>query len=214
MFVPHSQPLLNCEVRLIGESLRGNTIGATGARASEREICLWEGLRGVSQRDGFQRFSEIFSEVLSEVLSSEGRKWGVRSVVVEFGVFGAPQFSVQRSQIPIFKVFWDLCTENRGAPKTPNSTTTDLTPHLRPSDLRDPLRGRFPLSEALGPGAPIVSPLNFLQIKREILVVSHYRRVHQDYHWGQNYYIPFLCFWELFSVISTGNFTACNSWGN
>ena len=25
-------------------------------------------------------------------------------------------------------------TENRGAPKTPNSTTTDLTPHLRPSD--------------------------------------------------------------------------------
>ena len=27
----------------------------------------------------------------------EGRKWGVRSVVVEFGVFGAPRFSVQRS---------------------------------------------------------------------------------------------------------------------
>ena len=31
---------------------------------------------------------------------SEGRKWGVRSVVVEFGVFGAPQFSVQKSQNP------------------------------------------------------------------------------------------------------------------
>ena len=28
---------------------------------------------------------------------SEGRKWGVRSVVVGSGVFGAPQFSVQRS---------------------------------------------------------------------------------------------------------------------
>ena len=29
---------------------------------------------------------------------SEGRKWGVRSVVVEFGVFGAPRFSIQRPQ--------------------------------------------------------------------------------------------------------------------
>ena len=29
---------------------------------------------------------------------SEGREWGVGSVVVEFGVFGAPRFSVQRSQ--------------------------------------------------------------------------------------------------------------------
>ena len=32
-----------------GETLRGNTIGATGPRASEREMCLWEGL-----------FSEVF----------------------------------------------------------------------------------------------------------------------------------------------------------
>ena len=31
---------------------------------------------------------------------SEGREWGVASVVVGFGVFGAPQFSVQRSQNP------------------------------------------------------------------------------------------------------------------
>ena len=28
---------------------------------------------------------------------SEGRKWGVRSVEVEFGVSGAPRFSAQRS---------------------------------------------------------------------------------------------------------------------
>ena len=34
--------------------------------------------------------------------------------------------------MPIFKGFWHLWTENRGAPKTPNSTMTDLTPHLRP----------------------------------------------------------------------------------
>ena len=66
---------------------------------------------------------------------SEGRKWGVRSVVVGFGVFGVPRFSVQRSPTPIFKEFSGFWTENRGAPKTPNSTTTDLTPHLWPSDF-------------------------------------------------------------------------------
>ena len=48
--------------------------------------------------------------------------------------WGAPIFSPEVPQIPIFKGFGDLWTENRGAPKTPNSTTTDLTPHLRPSD--------------------------------------------------------------------------------
>ena len=47
---------------------------------------------------------------------------------------GHPDFQSRGPQIPIFKGFRDLWTENRGAPKTPNSTTTDLTPHLRPSD--------------------------------------------------------------------------------
>ena len=41
---------------------------------------------------------------------------------------GRPDFQSRGLQIPIFKGFWDLWTENRGAPKTPNSTTTDLTP--------------------------------------------------------------------------------------
>ena len=48
---------------------------------------------------------------------------------------GRPDFQSRGPQIPIFKGFGDLWTENRGAPKTPNSTTTDLTPHLRPSEL-------------------------------------------------------------------------------
>ena len=47
---------------------------------------------------------------------------------------GRPDFPSRGPQIPIFKGFWGLWTENRGAPKTPNSTTTDLTPHLRPSE--------------------------------------------------------------------------------
>ena len=71
----------------------------------------------------------------SQFNCSEGRKWGVRSVVVEFGVFGAPRFSVQKSQSPLEIGIWDLWTENRGAPKTPNPTMTDLTPHLRPSEF-------------------------------------------------------------------------------
>ena len=47
---------------------------------------------------------------------------------------GRPDFQSRGPQIPVFKGFWDLWTESRGALKTPNSTTTDLTPHLRPSD--------------------------------------------------------------------------------
>ena len=43
---------------------------------------------------------------------------------------GRPDFQSRGLQIHIFKGFWDLWTENRGAPKTPNSTTTDLTPRL------------------------------------------------------------------------------------
>ena len=47
--------------------------------------------------------------------------------------FGAPRFSVQRPQNAYFKTFWDLWTENRCTPKTPNPTTTDPIPHSRPS---------------------------------------------------------------------------------
>ena len=65
--------------------------------------------------------------------TSEGREWGVGSVVVEFAVFGAPWFSVQRSQNTYFKGFWDLWTENGGTPpKKPNPTTTDPTPRISP----------------------------------------------------------------------------------
>ena len=61
----------------IGESLRGNRVGATGLRASERKSAS----ERVSEREGFQRFlrgfervsevfrGERFSEVLSETLS-------------------------------------------------------------------------------------------------------------------------------------------------
>ena len=63
---------------------------------------------------------------------SEGREWGVGSVVVDFRVFGAPRFSVQRSKDAYFEGFCGLWTEKGGAPKTRKSTTTDPTPILGP----------------------------------------------------------------------------------
>ena len=45
-------------------------------------------MKDVTQREGAQHDADLLSE---------GRKWGVRSVVVGFGVFGSPRFSVQRS---------------------------------------------------------------------------------------------------------------------
>ena len=62
---------------------------------------------------------------------SEGRECVVGSVLVDFRVFGAPRFSVQRPQNTYSKGFGGLWTENRGAPKTRKPTTTDPTPHSR-----------------------------------------------------------------------------------
>ena len=62
------------------------------------------------------------------ILMIRGPGIGGWIVVVGFGVFGAPRFSVQRPQSPLKQAFWDLWTENRGAPKTPNPSTTDPTP--------------------------------------------------------------------------------------
>ena len=50
-------------------------------------------------------------------------------------VWGAPILSPEVPKYLFLKGFGDLWTENRGAPKTPNSTTTDLAPHLRPKDV-------------------------------------------------------------------------------
>ena len=57
---------------------------------------------------------------------------GVGSVVVGFrGFWGAPIFRLPN---PLKYVLWDLWTENRGAPKARNPTTTDPTPHFRLED--------------------------------------------------------------------------------
>ena len=91
--------------------------------------------------------------------------------------WGAPIFSPEVPKYLFLKGFWDLSTENRGAPKTPNSTTTDLTPHLRPSEMyrrhkweahcgtngrRTAVQiggvlRRFPFSKALKPARPSVT---------------------------------------------------------
>ena len=60
-----------CHVRLaitlaviqVGESLRGNRIGATGLRASERKSAS----ERVSEREGFQRFLRGFEKFLAGI---------------------------------------------------------------------------------------------------------------------------------------------------
>ena len=53
------------ETYLIGESLRGNRIGATGLRASERKSASERVSERVSEREGFQRFLRGFERVIS-----------------------------------------------------------------------------------------------------------------------------------------------------
>ena len=48
---------------------------------------------------------------------SEGREWGVGSVVVEFGVFGAPRFSVQSSPKPFKTSILGALEWKSGRPK-------------------------------------------------------------------------------------------------
>ena len=45
---------------VVGESLRGNRIGATGLRASERKSASERASERVSEREGFQRFLRGF----------------------------------------------------------------------------------------------------------------------------------------------------------
>ena len=68
--------------------------------------------------------------------TSDGRECengGLDPSWMDLAFLGRPLFSAQRSQYTCSKGFWDLWTENRGAPKTPNPTTTDRTLHSRPS---------------------------------------------------------------------------------
>ena len=52
---------------------------------------------------------------------SEGRKWGVRSVVVDFRVLGAPRFSVQTPQNPLKIGIWEPLDGKSGRPKNAKS---------------------------------------------------------------------------------------------
>ena len=54
---------------------------------------------------------------------------------------GRPDFPSRGPKILVLKGLGDLWTENQGAPRTPNPTTTGPTPHSRPSDRI--LQGRF-----------------------------------------------------------------------
>ena len=73
--------------------------------------------------------------------SQRAENGGLDPLWLDLAFLGRPDFLSKRSQSPLKKVFLDLWTENRGAPKTRNPTTTDPTPHSRPSDLGLSLEG-------------------------------------------------------------------------
>ena len=67
--------------------------------------------------------------------------------MVGFRIFGAPRFSVQRSQNALKEAFWDLRTENRGRPKNAKSNHDGSNPPFSaPLTFSAPkFRTEFPL---------------------------------------------------------------------
>ena len=61
---------------------------------------------------------KVLGDMLGRFSNFEGHKWGVRSVVVEFGGFwGPPDFPSRGPQIPIFEEFWGPLDGKSGRPK-------------------------------------------------------------------------------------------------
>ena len=82
-----------------------------------------------------QNFTGIEGSVFLYQLLVRGLRmggWIRRGWIWRF--WGTPIFSPEAPNT-CFKGFWDLWMESRGAPKTPNSTTTDPTPHSRHSEI-------------------------------------------------------------------------------
>ena len=61
-------------------------------------------------------------------------RWGVGSVVVESAFLGRPDFQSRGPQTLILKGFGAIWGKHRGRPKNADPTTTDPTPHSRPSE--------------------------------------------------------------------------------
>ena len=79
-------------------------------------------------------FSKVSGSGVGLTLLQRAANGGSDPSWLNLAFLGRPNFPSRGTQILIFKGFGGLWTENRGAQKTPNPTTTDLTPHLRPSD--------------------------------------------------------------------------------
>ena len=90
---------------------RATRLGATGRRASEREICLWEGLREDLREGGLQRFSEVFSgfqRVFRDILRGFQRF---------SGIFQRPSQRPSQRQISLSEALRPVAP-NHGAPWT------------------------------------------------------------------------------------------------
>ena len=76
----------------------------------------------------------ISPEFRTTWLSRREKKGHFRPFSVYFPVFGAKRARRKTRAQPWYAHKSGLGPLDGGAPKTPNSTTTDLTPHLRPSE--------------------------------------------------------------------------------
>ena len=65
---------------------------------------------------------------------SEGREWGVRSMVVESAFLGRPGLKKGPKTL-VLKGFGAIWGKDLGRPKNADPATTDPMPHSRPSDL-------------------------------------------------------------------------------
>ena len=92
-------------------------------------------------------FTERYSDWRLAILTiyQRAENGGLDPSWLNFAFLGSPDFQSRGPKKTYFKGFWGLWTENRGAPKTRKSTTTDPTPHsFKGRQTGGVQTGRFP----------------------------------------------------------------------
>ena len=108
-------------------------------------VATWHGAQTSATKVSGTFFRNIFGP-----FGSEGLEWGVGSVVVESAFWGRPDFQSRGLKTLTLKGFGAIWGKNLGRPKNADPTTTDPTPHSKPSDwtcYRDHLGPSGPKSE-------------------------------------------------------------------
>ena len=103
----------------------------------ERHLaCVFQSQKAVTIASVYQSQHAIATYLRGIDPNQRAAKGGLDPSWLELAFWGRPGFQSRCPQILIFKGFGDLWAENRGAPRMPNPTMTDPTPHLRLSDQK------------------------------------------------------------------------------